>query len=171
MVQPLSGRYLARLFRGRTVQPGSRGSRPVFPPDDSQHRAGGFRGIFGRIRGLVRQGRPRCLRHTLAGRPGGRVHAAQDQEQPCYRVRRAGRAGAVPRRASAARGAIRHPFQYQRRHRGLDGCIHGLYTLSARAFSTFSILPQRGRMAWKRESLPCVAEPPAESPSTKKISA
>ena len=127
MVQPLSGRYLARLFRGRTVQPGSRGSRPVFPPDDSQHRAGGFRGIFGRIRGLVRQGRPRCLRHPLAGRPGGLVHAAQDEEHPCYRVIRAGRAGAVPRRASAARGAMRHPFQYQRRHRGLDGCIHGLY--------------------------------------------
>ena len=40
------------------------------------------------------------------------------------------------------------------------------YTLSARAFSTLSILPHRGRMAWNRESRPWVAEPPAESPST-----
>ena len=40
------------------------------------------------------------------------------------------------------------------------------YTLSARAFSTLSILPHRGRMAWKRLSRPWVAEPPAESPST-----
>ena len=32
--------------------------------------------------------------------------------------------------------------------------------------STFSILPQRGRIAWKRLSRPCFALPPAESPST-----
>src|SRR4026208_1154773 len=42
--------------------------------------------------------------------------------------------------------------------------------LSKRAFSTFRILPLSGRMAWKRRSRPCLAEPPAESPSTKKIS-
>ena len=35
-----------------------------------------------------------------------------------------------------------------------------------RAFSTFRILPRMGRMAWKRRSRPCLAEPPAESPST-----
>ena len=39
-------------------------------------------------------------------------------------------------------------------------------TLSRRAFSTLSILPNIGRMAWKRRSRPCLAEPPAESPST-----
>ena len=39
-------------------------------------------------------------------------------------------------------------------------------TLSRRAFSTLSILPNMGRMAWKRRSRPCLAEPPAESPST-----
>ena len=39
-------------------------------------------------------------------------------------------------------------------------------TLSRRAFSTFSILPHRGRIAWNRRSRPCLAEPPAESPST-----
>src|SRR5213083_3035727 len=38
--------------------------------------------------------------------------------------------------------------------------------LSNRAFSTLRILPLRGRMAWKRRSRPCLAEPPAESPST-----
>ena len=38
--------------------------------------------------------------------------------------------------------------------------------LSRRAFSTFRILPRSGRMAWKRRSRPCLAEPPAESPST-----
>ncbi len=38
--------------------------------------------------------------------------------------------------------------------------------LSGRAFSTFRILPKSGRMAWNRRSRPCLAEPPAESPST-----
>src|SRR5580698_2214484 len=42
--------------------------------------------------------------------------------------------------------------------------------LSKRARSTFRILPFRGRMAWVRRSRPCLAEPPAESPSTMKIS-
>ena len=40
------------------------------------------------------------------------------------------------------------------------------YTFSSRTFSTLSILPQSGRMAWKRLSRPLVAEPPALSPST-----
>ena len=38
--------------------------------------------------------------------------------------------------------------------------------LSRRAFSTLRILPRSGRIAWKRRSRPCFAEPPAESPST-----
>ena len=38
---------------------------------------------------------------------------------------------------------------------------------SKRAFSTFKILPFRGKMAWNLRSRPCLAEPPAESPSTK----
>ena len=38
--------------------------------------------------------------------------------------------------------------------------------LSRRAFSTFRILPRSGRIAWNRRSRPCLAEPPAESPST-----
>ena len=42
--------------------------------------------------------------------------------------------------------------------------------LSKRAFSTLRILPLSGRMAWVRRSRPCLAEPPAESPSTMKIS-
>ncbi|CFN63695.1 Uncharacterised protein [Bordetella pertussis] len=37
---------------------------------------------------------------------------------------------------------------------------------SKRAFSTLSTLPRRGRMAWNLRSRPCLAEPPAESPST-----
>ena len=41
---------------------------------------------------------------------------------------------------------------------------------SSLAFSTFKILPRSGRMAWKRRFLPCLALPPAESPSTMKIS-
>ena len=40
------------------------------------------------------------------------------------------------------------------------------YTLSSLAFSTLSILPHRGRMAWNFRSRPPLAEPPAESPST-----
>ena len=32
------------------------------------------------------------------------------------------------------------------------------------------ILPRKGRIAWKRRSRPCLAEPPALSPSTRKIS-
>jgi hypothetical protein len=42
--------------------------------------------------------------------------------------------------------------------------------LCKRAFSTFRILPLKGRIAWNLLSLPCLAEPPAESPSTKNIS-
>ncbi len=42
--------------------------------------------------------------------------------------------------------------------------------LSARAFSTLRILPRSGRMAWLRRSRPCLAEPPALSPSTMKSS-
>ena len=38
--------------------------------------------------------------------------------------------------------------------------------LSKRAFSTLRIFPLSGKMAWKRRSRPCFAEPPAESPST-----
>ena len=43
-------------------------------------------------------------------------------------------------------------------------------TLSSRAFSTFSIFPCSGRIAWKRRSRPEIALPPAESPSTMKSS-
>ena len=42
--------------------------------------------------------------------------------------------------------------------------------LSMRAFSTFRILPRSGRMAWNERSRPCLADPPAESPSTRKSS-
>src|SRR5437899_6296631 len=41
--------------------------------------------------------------------------------------------------------------------------------LSKRALSTFRILPLSGRIACVRRSRPCLAEPPAESPSTMKI--
>ena len=46
-----------------------------------------------------------------------------------------------------------------------------LSTRSMRAFSTLRILPRSGRTAWVWRSRPCLAEPPAESPSTMKISA
>ena len=39
--------------------------------------------------------------------------------------------------------------------------------LSKRAFSTFKIFPLRGKIAWNFRFLPCFAEPPAESPSTR----
>ncbi len=38
--------------------------------------------------------------------------------------------------------------------------------LSSRARSTLRILPRSGSIAWMRRSRPCLAEPPAESPST-----
>ena len=38
---------------------------------------------------------------------------------------------------------------------------------SRRAFSTFRILPRSGRIAWNLRSRPCLALPPAESPSTR----
>ena len=44
-------------------------------------------------------------------------------------------------------------------------------TLSMRFFSTLMIFPRSGRIAWVLRSRPCLAEPPAESPSTMKISA
>ena len=43
-------------------------------------------------------------------------------------------------------------------------------TLSIRAFSTLRILPRSGSTAWVARSRPCLAEPPAESPSTMKSS-
>ena len=39
--------------------------------------------------------------------------------------------------------------------------------LSRRAFSTFRILPFSGKIAWNLRSRPCLAEPPALSPSTR----
>ena len=48
--------------------------------------------------------------------------------------------------------------------------VEGDKILSNLDFSTFSIFPLRGRMAWIFLSLPLLAEPPAESPSTKNIS-
>ena len=39
-------------------------------------------------------------------------------------------------------------------------------TLSSLAFSTFKSLPRRGSIACVNRSLPCFADPPAESPST-----
>ena len=43
-------------------------------------------------------------------------------------------------------------------------------TLSMLAFSTFKILPRMGRIAWYIRFLAILADPPAESPSTMKIS-
>src|SRR3954468_5212344 len=42
--------------------------------------------------------------------------------------------------------------------------------LTRLAFSTFSSLPRSARIAWTFESRPCLAEPPAESPSTRNSS-
>ena len=47
---------------------------------------------------------------------------------------------------------------------GLTSCSRAPW--SSRAFSTLRILPRIGRIAWSVESRPCLAEPPAESPST-----
>ena len=38
------------------------------------------------------------------------------------------------------------------------------------AFSVFNTLPRKGKIAWNLRSRPCLAEPPAESPSTKNSS-
>src|SRR5699024_12134127 len=38
------------------------------------------------------------------------------------------------------------------------------------AFSVLMTLPLKGSIAWKRRSRPCLADPPAESPSTKNSS-
>ena len=43
--------------------------------------------------------------------------------------------------------------------------------LSKRARSTLRILPRSGSTAWNSRARPCLAEPPAESPSTMKSSA
>ena len=42
-----------------------------------------------------------------------------------------------------------------------------LSTESNVAFSVLMTLPRSGKIAWKRLFLPCFADPPAESPSTK----
>ena len=43
-------------------------------------------------------------------------------------------------------------------------------TLSMRAFSTLMIFPRSGRIAWKLDWRAMIAEPPAESPSTRNSS-
>ena len=43
-------------------------------------------------------------------------------------------------------------------------------TLASDALSVLSTLPRSGRIAWRVRSRPCLAEPPAESPSTMKSS-
>ena len=49
--------------------------------------------------------------------------------------------------------------------------ISSFLKISSRfAFSVFITLPRRGNIAWNFLSLPCFAEPPAESPSTRKSS-
>ena len=45
---------------------------------------------------------------------------------------------------------------------GIDGFVNDLHTCNAQALET-----SRLRCAWKRGFLPCLAEPPAESPSTR----
>ena len=45
-----------------------------------------------------------------------------------------------------------------------------LRIFSRRAFSTLSILPRSGSIAWNSRLRPCLALPPAESPSTMYIS-
>ena len=40
-------------------------------------------------------------------------------------------------------------------------------SLSILAFSALITFPLKGRIAWNLRSLPCLAEPPAESPSTR----
>ena len=53
----------------------------------------------------------------------------------------------------------------------ITGCnLSLLYILSALDFSTFNIFPHNGNIAWNFLSLPCLALPPAESPSTIYIS-
>ena len=42
-----------------------------------------------------------------------------------------------------------------------------LSTSSIRALAVFKTLPRNGKIAWKVRSRPLLAEPPAESPSTK----
>ncbi len=39
-------------------------------------------------------------------------------------------------------------------------------SLASLAWNVLSTLPRNGRIAWVRRSRPCLAEPPAESPST-----
>ncbi len=43
-------------------------------------------------------------------------------------------------------------------------------TFASDALSVFNTLPRSGRIAWRARSRPCFADPPAESPSTMKIS-
>ena len=45
-----------------------------------------------------------------------------------------------------------------------------LYMLASSLRSTLRIFPRRGSTAWNRRSRPCLALPPALSPSTRKIS-
>mmetsp|Transcript_31440 Transcript_31440/g.101676 ORF Transcript_31440/g.101676 Transcript_31440/m.101676 type:complete len:230 (+) Transcript_31440:1274-1963(+) len=53
----------------------------------------------------------------------------------------------------------------------MSACTSAFWYMEASsAFSMLRILPRRGRMAWISRDRPCLAEPPAESPSTMKIS-
>ena len=52
----------------------------------------------------------------------------------------------------------------------IDLIVSELRILSNLCFSTFKILPLKGKIAWNFLFLPCLADPPAESPSTIYIS-
>jgi len=56
-----------------------------------------------------------------------------------------------------------------------NACVRSVISAFARILSrvalmTLRILPRKGRMAWVSRLRPCLAEPPAESPSTMKSS-
>ena len=89
-VQPFPRGHLARLFRGRAVQPRQGGSEPVFPSDDANSRPSRSGCLRQGVCRTVRQDRSGCLRHPFAGRRCRMAYTAADKEHPCHRRLRAG---------------------------------------------------------------------------------
>ena len=100
-VQPFPRGHLARLFRGRAVQPRQGGSEPVFPSDDANSRPSRSGCLRQGVCRTVRQDRSGCLRHPFAGRRCRMAYTAADKEHPCHRRLRAGNKRAFSRRADA----------------------------------------------------------------------
>ena len=120
--------------------------------------------------------RHRCGTAAASPRTRGRAPPAAGSAAGTARTaasRCAGRRSRRPRGCRSCRSAGRQIGASRDRRRARRDVVHLLADGELPAGSTsqvFRILPRSGRIAWKSLSRACLAEPPAESPSTRNSS-